>query len=227
MAYPAHYLLQYGGSLHGTEQWSNSLRFVTDSATDIQSGQIPAALADIEADLRTFYGTSLFHPGMKVEFAKFNKIGPLGKYVDTEQSNTRFFTAPIVGTALNGHAPQVALVASLVTAAQRGLASKGRIFLAGLGVGPCQVEPANGQISVAQRDVYEEAVGTFLNNLNNWPGFDSNFAGLDLSVVSPGGLSGVGVARKVTGVRIGRVLDTQRRRRVDIDEDYGTPTAVS
>lgn len=227
MAYPDHYLFQFGGTLHGTEQWSNNLRLVPNAGGVVETAETTdMALADLEADLRAFFATPTFHTGLRCTFAKLNRIGPDGRYLSKTSTNARFFATPIAGTATSCHAPQVTVAASLTTAAVRGLASRGRIYLPGLS-GAFGPVVADGLLSASQANTLRDAVATFLNNVNNWPGLDATWAGLDISVVSDGGLSGVGQQRKVTGVRVGRVLDTQRRRRHSLVESYNVPAAVS
>lgn len=227
MAYPAHYLLQYGGTLHTNEQWSNNLRLVQDAGLTLDESAMPSALADIEADLRAFYASTRFHSGMKVEYCKLNRIGPDGKYASATNSNTNVFATPIVGTSSAAFPPQVALVATLTTAAARGYASRGRIFLAGIAPGAGTLQTADGGMTPASADAWAAAVAGLLNGLNNWPGLDASYVGLDVSVVSDGGQSLQGVSRKVTGVRVGVVYDTQRRRREDLGEKYSAAAAVS
>jgi hypothetical protein len=227
MTYPDHYLLSWGGSLHGTETWSNGVRLRPNTNFSLGQAEIDAFMADTEKDLNNFYSQDFFHVGMKCEWVKLNRIGPLGRYVSTETSNTRFFAVPKQGVAGAAHPAQIALVATLLTDAERGLANKGRLYLAGLSTTRFPINALTGDISVAARDAFRAHVGNFLNNINNEPGLDANGAGFDIHVVSKGSGARDGVARKVTGVKIGRVLDTQRRRREDLAEDYGPVLAVS
>lgn len=225
MAYPEHVLLAFGGSLHGTEEWTNTLRLQGNANTGISTGDLEDGIDDVVTDLTAFIGTSLFHQNLKLEWVKLNKIGPDGKYADPNNTVRRDLATPVAGTAAAGHPPQVALVATLTTDAQRGLASKGRIFLAGLS--STGFTRTDGLITTTTAADYANGVATLLNNLNNWPGLDAFTEGLDVAVVSKGNASNPGVARKVTGVSVGRVLDTQQRRRRDLVENYTAPVAVS
>jgi hypothetical protein len=200
---------------------SNGAPFVVDEA------ELEKFLPDLQTDLTAFYNTPFFHSGMKVEWCKANNIGPTGAYNSPDVSHTRFFAAPVPGVAGDPHPAQISCVATLLTAAQRGLANKGRMYFGGIAAGAFSPTPDSGQISILQRDNFANHCKTLLNNLNNNPGFDATSPGLDAHVVSKGRLIGDGVARKVTAVKVGRVLDTQRRRRESIPEDYSPGLAVA
>lgn len=228
MAYPDHYLLQYGGSLFGVEEWSNSLRLVPNAGGVTETeASTTMALDDLEADLRAFYATARFSQALTVDYIKLNRIGPDGKYLSKTHTNVRYPSVQIKGTATSYAAPQLSVVCTLLTAAQRGYASRGRVFLAGMSGLAQDVQLADGAMNDAQRVGWRDAFAGFLNNINNWPGLDAAWAGLDVSVVSDGGLSLVGAQNKVTGVQVGRVLDTQRRRRASLNEDRGVAAPVS
>lgn len=227
MAYPEHYLLQISGSLHGTEEWSNNLRLMPDVGLAVDETLYEQVFDDLEADCRAFFATSMFHTGLTVDTIKLNRIGPDGKYLDPIGSKTRFPAIEIRGTGSAAHPPQVALVATLKTAAARGYGSRGRIFLAGINQAQSTISNSDGRISEPMALNLQTNVQTFLNNINNWPGIDGWFAGLQVAVVSKGGLLGAGVGRTVTGVTMGRTLDTQRRRREDVQESYLTDLPVA
>jgi hypothetical protein len=227
MPYPPHVLLAWGGSLHGVEQWTSTVRMVPNAAAGpVTDDQLEAFLPDLETDLTIHYNQPFFHTGLRVEWCKANNIGPTGAYASPDVSHTRFFAAAVPGTAADPLPAQISCVATLLTAADRGLANKGRIYFGGLSASKFSVEPATGQISVLQRDAFANHCKVLMNNLNNSPGLDAA-PGLDVHVVSKGVVLREGVARKVTAVKVGRVLDTQRRRRENLPEDYSAPLPVT
>lgn len=229
MAYPPHVLLSWGGTLHGSEIWSNSLRLVGDALngpSEVEAS-IEDGLDDVVTDLSAFQNSSLFHTKALLTWVKLNRIGPDGKYANPTTTHLRELATPVPGTGSTCLPPQCSMVATLVTDAQRGLASKGRIFLAGLSAAAANVVVTDGLITTAAATSYRDGVATLLNSLNNWPGIDAFSAGLDVSVVSKGNASNAGIARKVTGVTVGRVVDTQQRRRRDLPEGYLPVAAVS
>jgi hypothetical protein len=227
MAYPPHVLLSWGGSLHGVEIWSNSLRLEPNASQTLSEDDLDAFLAELVPDLNAFHSQTFFHTGSKLEYVKANRIGPDGRYLSTTTSHTLFLGTPIVGTGGDAHPAQVSCVATLMTNAQRGLANKGRLYFGGLARSAFTVDPANGLIPVAQRDAFALHVKNFLNNINNAPGLDAAGPGMDASVISPGAGARPGIARKVSGVRVGRVLDTQRRRRNALPESYSAVLPVA
>ena len=68
------------------------------------------------------------------------------------------------------------------------------------------------------------ATGTFLRNLNNWPAIDG-FASPELVVASQGGRGAPApFNERIRGYAIGRVADTQQRRRNALLE---TPSRIN
>lgn len=225
--YPPHYLLQWGGTLFSSEIWSNSLRLVQNAGSIISPTALQTFLTEFEGELRTFQASGIFSLATNATYAKINPIGPNGRYLSDTQSNSRFFTTAARGTGASCTPPQIAVAASLVTASERGLASKGRIYLAGMSATSFATDATDGTITAANATTIRDAVTTFLNNINNNPGLDAEFGGLDVHVVSEGNAFTNGIARKVTGVRVGRVWDTQRRRRNNLPEGYTAPSVVT
>lgn len=225
--YPPHHLLQWGGTLHDSEIWSNSVRLVHNTGAAINSEILQTFLASFETKLRNYLGGGLFHSGLNATYAKINAIQPNGKYVSDTQSNSRFFTAACRGSDTTALPPQIALAVTLLTANDRGLANKGRFYLAGLGGSLFTTSLANGRMSGQAQSVATSASAAFLNDINNNPGLDALVGGLDVHVVSQGSPFLPGVARKVTGVKVGSVYDTQRRRRNALPELYSAPVAIS
>jgi len=122
---------------------------------------------------------------------------------------------PAVGTAnaVSQHPAQISMVATLMTALARGRGSKGRMFL------PCNQGSisSNGSIASNIQTPIATNLATFLDTVNSGP------SGTDSVVnVSPinaaNGFAGLIVP--VTGVRVGNIYDTQRRRRNDLGETY-------
>ena len=111
---------------------------------------------------------------------------------------------PTSGTA-NPY-PQLALAVTLTTALLRGKGSVGRIFL------PYFTHPVgtDGRISASHAEMVRGTSVTFLNAVNaQAPGKIAVF-----------GQTGAGTVRPVTGVRVGRVVDTMRSRRRNLQEGY-------
>jgi len=164
----------------------------------------------IESALATFInGTpGLISSHAAIHSIKLNEIGTDGRYTSGTTVEDDL-TVPITGGSSATPAPQVALVVSLRTAVSRGYAHSGRFYLPLPGT---PVNGADGRISIASASDAANGAAYFLSQLNE--GFnDAWVAGVTSSV-------GVGKEHVITGVAVGRVLDTIRSRRSSLDEDY-------
>ncbi len=154
-----------------------------------------------------------FHNSTRLVGVKVASIGLDGSYTRDPWYST---STPVAGnSAATARLPlQIAHVASLTTA-RRGPTGKGRIYLPlhGWSLG------AGYQLGAALVKSTADAVATLVSNINNEPGIDAN--NMQVSVVSTKGYS-----TPVTGVRMGRILDTQRSRRRSLVEDYQTATVA-
>lgn len=113
--------------------------------------------------------------------------------------------------------PQASLCISLMTDVV-GPRTRGRFYLPIPSVD--NVGSDGFRISIANAQVVRGSIQTMLNDINNAPGFDG--AAMEVCVASS-----TGINTKVTGVRVGRVIDTVRTRRNSITEDYTGVAVVS
>lgn len=219
MAFPEHYLLQFGGDLRG-DIWSCGIRFSKPSLPFdvLDAGEQETLADDMAGDIVTWMNAagSGWSSASKLRYVKFNRITALGRYQDTGATHQKTYdTAPFPGSPVGSDLPnQVAMVVSWVTAAQRGRASKGRIFVPVPGItiiGALGTFASTGSSSVESAAT---AAAAFLNNLNNQPGID--VPGIQASVVSRVD----GTSRPITAVRVGSVPDTMRSRRNALVEAY-------
>jgi hypothetical protein len=194
--------------------WQTRLRLATDTGTgawNTSAGTVPV-LNDIGADLTTWWNaiSGRFDNSTKMVGFKFNRVGTDGKYLDQTESNTRLFG--VNGVGLPGtHAagplpPQIAVVLTLRTAAQRGYASKGRMYLPTPGA--VTLDPA-GRLAPAAADNFRTATATLFTSLNNWPMVDTSLNPGQVRIMSS---VAAGASRTVTEIRCGTRYDTQRRR---------------
>lgn len=226
MGYPKHMLLSFGGSLGtsgetwscGIRMWSSGFEGLADAAAAEQG---PEHVEEVDAKVRAYLtSTATYLNGWaRHGWTKLNAIGPNGRYIGGttgELLHTPEFN-------LNGGAPgpfQTSTVISLETGVQRGLAVSGRFFL------PAVAQATDGTGAMQAQFAVEQATtaAAFIRALNNWTGIDTAVAP-DVCVVSQGkqgapGSYGPGLARPVTAVAVGRVQDTQRRRRAQLTERY-------
>jgi hypothetical protein len=143
----------------------------------------------------------------KLAWMKYNAIGVDGKYARSTTNRHDWVTPIAGGGSVSNVVPnQVCLVMTLETAVARGLANAGRIYWPLPGQAPLA---ADGLLPVTAQTAAATAGKAFIEGLNE--------------VITNGA---IGVASKVregaqhsvTGVSVGRVLDTMRSRRTSLVE---------
>lgn len=147
-------------------------------------------------------------------YVKANAIGTDGKYSDPTVTHQHNYTSTIVG----GSAPSamwglLSFATSWTTARMRGVGSHGRVYLPNYTLPPA----ANGgvTIDVTAQSLLLTAGKGLLTVLAS-----SGATLCEPIVASKGGKSGGGINSKITGVRIGNVVDVQRRRKNALLETY-------
>lgn len=204
-----HFYLQWGGSLPGGEIFSNGLRMAPIAgagAPVFDQAILNGAVAAISA----YHArqTTWISPRCLLQFVKLNVIGVDGKYTEAVTHETVVANIPGGGNVDNTPANQVALAVSLTTAVSRGPAHRGRFYTPV----PCVLPAADGLLAVGDALNAKNSAQTLITALN---AITPNFqvAVMSRKAGNPG-------SRFVTGVQVGRVLDTQRRRRNKLAEAY-------
>ena len=225
MAYPPHLLLAWGGRMGDEEIWSNSLRLVSGTTSDLAELQSTAIdqIDEIATEVAAFVNSSAvpYSSACKMDWIKLNAIGPDGKYWSTSSTNAIYYDTPAATGKATAGPYQVALAITLRTFQQRGLAHSGRFYVPMGNTG--DVDAATGQIGVSTANYARDATATLLNAINDNPGLDTKQ--IAVAVVSK--VASPGQYQLVTGVQVGRVPDTQRRRRNALPEDYTTVAPVT
>jgi len=149
------------------------------------------------------------HAGAKLTGFKLNQIGPDGHYVN-DPTNEYVYGSPVQGGYAVFAVPQVATVATLRTAVERGNGSKGRMFL------PCvegfYAPDADGRASVVHATRTANAVRALIELVNGV--YAARVSGDEATgKVGVASRVGAGVFRPVTHVTVGRAPDTMRSRR--------------
>ena len=231
-----HYVSVIGDAFGGVERWQFGFRLtpggVSNEATAL------AIADDVEAWWRPTapYGAgNIFNScaNRRLTEVKVATIQPDGTYPDDQPSYSHFYLPPIAGQSQSpaGSTPQDTLAVTLTTALPRGYASKGRIYL------PTSSDyvpqQADGLITAAVATSIATSVKTLINTINanavvgnvaiysrgrGVPSFDAERNRIEYTYPNPGAVN------NVTGVRVGRVIDTQRRRRRQLVEGYVTDT---
>jgi hypothetical protein len=226
MAYDsAHVLLTWGGKLPGGESWTCGIRLceqlhVPGSETVPPQAEVRSWLNSSLADAVQAYHTrpgTCIHQAAKLSFAKAARVGTDGRYMD-QSTDEHVFTDLAGGgnTSLQQPPQQIALAISLTTGYTRGPAHRGRFYLPM----PIIYPGAEGLIDPNDAQGIAGSTRTFLEALADVPGIDAPNSLTPCVMSQRGG----GAHRVITGVEVGRVLDTQRRRRRGLKELYRTQT---
>ncbi len=192
-----------------------SFRVNMSDPGDVSSSRFSAdGLADVVADCTAFFGSpgAAISADCRLREVKWAKIGPNGLY--RADPLIAAVNTPGGGGPGLRYPPQIALAVSLQSAT-RGPRGKGRFYLPGPSLA---FDPSDALIAAAAAGGVRDAATAWLNNLNAWPGIDANDPKVTIASTS-------GINSDVTGVRVGRALDTIRSRRGDLPEGY-TPLSV-
>jgi hypothetical protein len=191
---------------------------VSGAAVDQDNVGVSQEIAEAAAPIITTFWNAIrgkVANRVSLDWVTCNHIGRDGRY--TSMNSVRVDVESIPGTAAGAFlGADVSMAVSLLTAQERGYASKGRIFLP---VNAATLITAAGALwgawGTSDRASVSAATVTLINALNDL-GFET---GLDVSVCifSPGtgkrqDPTKPGEYRPVTKVRIGALPDTQRRR---------------
>lgn len=206
----------FGGRLAVTDSWSVSLHFLSANLSPlVLSGLMASAVDQWFARTGSALSTSA-----KLDFLKANELNPAAvpstkpgapdskpftRYLDTAETNVEFFDGLTLPAGGSPGAPQLSLVVSTRTAALRGLASKGRFY-----------PPTGGMLFNVSGF---EATGFAASSATSAAQLITDLNGANEGscvVFSQRGL----ITREITGVRVGNVVDTQRRRRKGLVETY-------
>lgn len=196
------YRLVWGGRLFETDEWANSVHIHAPAdLPDDPAAYVPAITAFHQAP------SSLTSNAADLEYVKFNEIDPLtGKYASQANSFTHLLPVPVVGGSTNPGWPQISVSVGLTTVLQRGRGHAGRFYLP---MGYSSPD-AGGRLTAAAAMSVASNARTMINAFNavNVDGKVVVFSKVAQTVTF------------VTGTRCGRVVDTQRRRRSSLDEEY-------
>lgn len=230
---PAHIRMSLNGTLGTSAEifsCSLSLKFGSPILWEPLGGLAPndAVWQDLADDAAAFWGgnPSISNQAF-LKVIKFASIGDDGLY----DAPPVEIAAPggTTGTPGGGSSMppfQVAAAVTLHTEADLGRV-KGRFYLPL----PSMSMSFDGRWSQAATETLEASVQTFLNNINNQPGLDVLEG--HVVVASGGRRNDNGTVKleqglhPVVGVSVGRVPDTQRRRRNKLAEARGDVLAVT
>lgn len=221
MPYPGqfHRLVLIGSLQAAQDTWNTSLSIVPSALGELGMPAVDDATLDAVATaVRAWFvaaipdGPNAIN-GIHLTSIKLNRIGTDGRYVDPV-TKEHVYTTPGQGSSSVTAFPQLTVVATLLTALERGRASKGRMYLPPTQAGA--LAQSDGRLSDSYALAQANSVKTLINTLN----------GIYTLIGKVGVASDAGSGRfeHVTGVKCGRVIDTMRSRRSSFDEDYQTVT---
>jgi hypothetical protein len=206
----AHQYVQFGGTLPGSEQWSCGLRLAPVSG--VTPAQDQAFCDSIATKISDYFqrATTWILPAAKLTWVKVNPIDVEGHYMFPTTIQKLFTSTVSGGKNLAQYTPnQIALAVTLTTDVLRGPAHQGRFYLPLPALLPTNND---GTLDVTQVGEVKTSTNTFIADLN---AISANY---DVAVFSR--KSGAATHRLVQGVKVGRVLDTIRRRRNKLTEKY-------
>lgn len=208
MPYPSPhtYVTWFGDAFSGAEEWQVGLRLAQPFA-----GATEAQLEDLSDAMAALLPNVGFPGGRRFLGVKVAPQDVNGRYPDGVDAVEYLRPTPLVGAASAGF-PQIALVLSLRTARSRGYASNGRMYL-----------PSTFSISASTGLIPETDA---LNAATAGANFIAAVGLVGLGEPSVMSTVGAGRVETITGVRVGRVMDTQRRRRNQLPETYTEPAPV-
>lgn len=211
-----HLYLTFGGPLAGTEIWTTGLRFahpeqgtgdhnVTQSEWNalVAAGPMPGILTDITTWFSSGNTGAAIGALANLSWAKLAYVSTDGHYI-SDPPLTRDQT-PVVPPVTTQLPPQVSYVISLRSGLVLGEANHGRMYAPP----PTWAPGQNGGIATDQQVTYARtAAKTMINALT--ARLTPSIPGIRPCIMST---VGSGTTKSVSKLGVGRVLDTQRRRR--------------
>lgn len=218
MAYPVeHYYLTFGGTLCQDEIWQCGMHFAPSSGENIFDRAFQEiSLADIFQDLAEWVQDWDAHSGPGSGFSTKCTLGwarlAVKDRAGLDKFNSRVYypETPVTGVSSTGHAPQVCYVVTLWSGQKVRRANWGRFYV------PMPVASwtyDNGRMDQAYCDNLATRAGELIKNING----EVSTVGVQTypCIISK---VGTGEVKSIQKIAVGRVLDTQQRRRNKLDE---------
>lgn len=212
-----------GTCFAGQEEWSTGFYLGSDSEDALDPGTTSASA--IAARWTTFFthANAYVSTAYKTDAVKVSLLNTNG---DVDLSAIDIYDYPSAISGVSGGAPlppQISVVATLTSDNQRGLASKGRMYLPGVNL---PIFPTDPHFSPTEQGNMATKLQEFFDGVNDEFNLPGRVVLASKGHKVPGSpdpddysYTG-GITRYVTGLRIGNVYDTQRRRRNDLVEGY-------
>lgn len=215
MAYPYSFIkLTFGGDLQDTDEvWSCGFHIGRESANTTQSDLENIGSVQLDAirdSIASFVGKNAARIPSKyrLQWIKLAAIGTNGKYLGAPVEI--YLTIPQAGTSTAGFVPQNSTVVTLVADKFKDPGKYNRFYI------PAATPNTAGsyRLTQTQAEGLATAANIIIEDINLV--LSAEFSGLRVRVVS----QKAGIYRAVTKLRVGDLLDTQRRRRNALREEY-------
>jgi hypothetical protein len=214
-----------GDCYSGAEQWATGLQMGNQDA-DVTTID-PLAAQHVADAWKVYWQNNLYHFSnsfrtLQTKVALINTNGT----TDTGQISYHTLSPVSVGGSSDNPMPaQITVAATMTSQLQRGIASKGRMYLPGFAH---TIESATGKIPSARTAELVAGFKAFLDTLQADVYLPERVVlaskGHKTATLDANGQPVYvdGIQMTVTGCRIGNVFDTQRRRRNQLTEQYST-----
>ena len=215
-AYKVNRVTISGTSFGGEEEWSTG--FFHGYETGDCEEPTEADCTEIGGHWQTFFTTTSTKVNNNWKTTQI-KMSTLNTDGSTDLDSVKYYNypTPISGAfSTNNYPPQISLVGTMKSTLARGLASKGRMYLPGIGA----TVDTNGRIASTDSLAICTNLRLFLFECGQIAGNNNVPVLASFGRTAP--LIGAGVTKAIAAVQVGNVYDTQRRRRNALTETYST-----
>lgn len=228
LTYAPHTLVVFGGLFNGGppngDAWQCGIRVAEGTVgPDANDNGAPLAtpaayITDLQATLKTWFlalvGTVGCSGSATLNWIKVNNIGANGKYSDPLNTHRYDYAVPVNGPVTTaGQCYVMTLAYTWNTLRARGAGAHGRVYLP-LGL------PAQGSPIIGNTTNYATHGKNLLAAIARPVGAASAANGV-FPIVASGRIA---QNLQINGVKVGTVMDTQRRRKLQIPETYYSTT---
>jgi hypothetical protein len=196
------YITWFGDAWTTQEEWQFGLR--VDRATQPTIPEVTS----LAAAGTGFITDPAFQISNKVRYlgCKAALLDTQGRYANGGDAVEYQLPSPVGGISSDAAYPQISLAVSTRSDRNRGYASKGRFYPPVT----CQAPGPSGRIGQGIAATAATVAAAFVAEVNE-------IMGAPVSIFSS---VGAGAVEPVTRIRVGQVVDTQRRRREQISEEW-------
>lgn len=207
----------HGGRLQGTDEiYTIGYYYAALGSEDTTTVFNELTEADVE-DIHTTFTTEWNNPDNRVpskwelEWTKVALIAPNGKYVENSASK-EFIGLPIGGGFTGAYAPQLACVVTIISDKPRDPGRYNRFYLP-----TAAISTADWEMTETVRSNIANNFADYFISLND---FFSGFGVPSPVTLVVASAKGTGWSKQAVNLRVGGVVDTQRRRRNKLTENY-------